>query len=90
MTEYNLTEAVENAAEETGFKPEAVRQIARALVEDFKRQLKQHGEIHLTGFGSLVIRKRIFRNPFTAIGGTVQKFKIKFYASKLLEREINQ
>ena len=90
MTEYNLTEAIENVAEQTGHYPDAVRDIAIALVEDFKRQLKQHGEIHLTGFGSMVIRKRLFRNPFTAIGGTVQKFKIKFSASKLLEREINQ
>lgn len=90
MTEYNLTEAVENVADQTGYKPEAVRKIALALVDDFKRQMKQHGEIHLTGFGSMVIRKRLFRNPFTLLGGTIQKFKIKFSASKLLEREINQ
>ena len=90
MQEYNLTEAIENVSAQTGHKPEAVRQIARALVEDFKRQLKDRGEIHLTGFGSLVVVRRIFRNPFTSLGGKIQKFKLRFRASRLLEQAINE
>lgn len=89
MPEYNLLEAAQNVADKHGVKTALVLDIAKDLVGDFKKQLIARDEIHVTGFGSFVVKARMFDAlPFVSRARKM-KLKIKFNASDLLEDEIN-
>ena len=88
MKEYNLLEAAENVAQQYGMSTDDVLKIANGLVADFKRQLKNLDEIHITRFGSFRVKSRMFRvNLFTNI--RKKKLKVVFKASDVFENEIN-
>lgn len=88
MKEYNLLEAAENVAQQYGMKTDDVLKVANGLVADFKRQLTNLDEIHITRFGSFRVKSRMFRmNLFTNI--RKKKLKVVFKASESLENDIN-
>ena len=88
MKEYNLLEAAENVAQQYGMSTDDVLKIANGLVADFKRQLTNLDEIHITRFGSFRVKSRMFRvNLFTNI--RKKKLKVIFKASDVFENEIN-
>lgn len=88
MKEYNLLEAAENVAQLYGMKTEDVLKVANGLVSDFKRQLTNLDEIHITRFGSFRVKSRMFRvNLFTNI--RKKKLKVVFKPSDVFENEIN-
>jgi len=88
MKEYNLLEAAENVAQHYGMSTDDVLKIANGLVADFKRQLTNLDEIHITRFGSFRVKSRMFRvNLFTNI--RKKKLKVVFKASDVFENEIN-
>lgn len=88
MKEYNLLEAAENVAQHYGMSTDDVLKIANGLVADFKRQLTNLDEIHITRFGSFRVKSRMFRvNLFTNI--RKKKLKVIFKASDVFENEIN-
>ena len=88
MKEYNLLEAAENVAQLHGMKTEDVLKVANSLVADFKRQLTNLDEIHITRFGSFRVKSRMFRlNLFTNI--RKKKLKVVFKPSDVFENEIN-
>lgn len=88
MPEYNLLEAAEHVADKHGVKTALVLEIAKDLIGDFKKQLIDLEEIHVTRFGSFTVKRRSFPvRLFSKDRKT--KLKIKFNASDLLEAEIN-
>ena len=88
MKEYNLLGAAENVAQHYGMSTDDVLKIANGLVADFKRQLTNLDEIHITRFGSFRVKSRMFRvNLFTNI--RKKKLKVIFKASDVFENEIN-
>lgn len=89
MKEYNLFEAAENVAQKRGLDTNQVLGIGKDLIDDFKRQLMNLDEIHITGFGSFTVKTRSVPARLFS-GDRKKKLKIKFNASDKLEDSINE